>query len=177
MAAISGNPPQDKHIFMVLLFVTSWFQCHHQTCFVQGRNRGAAHLWIWSWRLDLTGAKPSISSKKMMDGRIWYAWKQYEENSVADCIIFNPDTWSFQNRARVNVWHSKSILCVDEEFGLPDQKAVVAVSQILPPTYWGSQLLSSWRTTPFYPPDCTHWPALWLRGFSLCPEGRKTDSP
>ena len=30
-------------------------------------------LWIWSWRLDRTGARPSISSKKMIDGRIRYA--------------------------------------------------------------------------------------------------------
>lgn len=27
-------------------------------------------LWIWSCLLDLTGARPSISSKKMMEGRI-----------------------------------------------------------------------------------------------------------
>lgn len=30
-------------------------------------------LCIWSCLLDRTGARPSISSKKMMDGRIWYA--------------------------------------------------------------------------------------------------------
>ncbi len=30
--------------------------------------------WIWSWRLERTGARPSISSKKMMAGLIWYAW-------------------------------------------------------------------------------------------------------
>lgn len=66
---------------------------------------------------------------------------------------------------------------MDEEFGLPDQKAVAAVSQILQPTYWGSPLLSSWRKKPFFPPDCTHWPALWLPGFSLFLEDHKTDSP
>ena len=29
--------------------------------------------WIWSCRLERTGARPSISSKKIMEGRIWYA--------------------------------------------------------------------------------------------------------
>lgn len=42
----------------------------------------AAYLCIWSWRLDLTGAKPSISSKKMMDGRIWYACKQSNRHLI-----------------------------------------------------------------------------------------------
>lgn len=27
--------------------------------------------WIWSWRVERTGARPSISSKKIMEGRIW----------------------------------------------------------------------------------------------------------
>ena len=27
--------------------------------------------WIWSCLEDLTGANPSISSKKMIEGRIW----------------------------------------------------------------------------------------------------------
>lgn len=45
-------------------------------CHLQSFRVCAAYLWIWSWRLDLTGAKPSISSKKMMDGRIWYACEQ-----------------------------------------------------------------------------------------------------
>ena len=31
-------------------------------------------LWIWSCRDDRTGARPSISSKNMIDGRMAYAW-------------------------------------------------------------------------------------------------------
>lgn len=34
-------------------------------------------LCIWSCLLDRTGARPSISSKKMMEGRIWYAWGRH----------------------------------------------------------------------------------------------------
>lgn len=55
----------SEHIFIAV--VLSWMHiCCHLSLF-------CFHLWIWSCLLDRTGARPSISSKKMMDGRIRYA--------------------------------------------------------------------------------------------------------
>lgn len=120
-------------------------------------------LWIWSWRLDLTGAKPSISSKKMMEGRIWYAWKEPSKN------LLTPDTCTGITFLIFNI--------KADEFSLPGQTADVTASQILQPTCWGSQLLSSWRTKPFCRPDCTHWLKLWLQVFYRCPEDHRRGSP
>lgn len=66
--AISFEP---RPTGLVYLFV--WDDRKSHDCVWLVLERSAAHLWIWSCRLDLTGAKPSISSKKIMDGRIWYA--------------------------------------------------------------------------------------------------------
>ena len=40
---------------------------------MRARRVDTMEEWIWSCRLERTGASPSISSKKIMEGRIWYA--------------------------------------------------------------------------------------------------------
>ena len=40
---------------------------------MRARRVDTMEEWIWSCRLERTGARPSISSKKIMEGRIWYA--------------------------------------------------------------------------------------------------------
>lgn len=40
------------------------------------------YLWIWSCLLERTGAKPSISSKKIIEGLIKYAWYAKKKNSL-----------------------------------------------------------------------------------------------
>ena len=41
---------------------------------MRARRVDTMEEWIWSCRLERTGARPSISSKKIMEGRIWYAY-------------------------------------------------------------------------------------------------------
>lgn len=60
------------------------------------------YLWIWSCLLERTGARPSISSKKMMEGLMRYAC-QDERKTSPDWMITH---LTLQNSWRENrAWH------------------------------------------------------------------------
>lgn len=121
-----------------------------------------------------------------MDGRSWNALNQNDtKQALFDEVILS---YTVRTEAFICISGQKWIFsgwqettkqaCTDQKkLVLPDQKGVEAASPILPPTCWGSRPPSSWRTTLFFLPDCTHWPVLWRLEFSLCQEGHKTNSP
>jgi len=56
---------------------------------ISASNVDTMELWIWSWRLERIGARPSISSKNMIDGRIWYACI-YTQCHINTALNFEP---------------------------------------------------------------------------------------
>lgn len=47
------------------------------------------YLWIWSCLLERTGAKPSISSKKIIEGLIKYAWYAKKKKKNLNSLLIH----------------------------------------------------------------------------------------
>lgn len=175
--SISANRVDTMELWRQKTKKSVFFHTIFQSLFSNLQSFGVygAYLCIWSWRLDLTGAKPSTSSKKMMDGRIWYACDQSNRNliKINSVSLGHAVLLCYGYSVKTELFHWKHRYKME----LPDQKAAVAVSLTRPPIYSDSQHLFSWRKRLFSPLDCTHWPKLWLQVFSLCLEDHKIDIP